>query len=117
MRTIGNILNSFGFYGRCCVKKPWLSDINIKKRYDLSKKFLQVSDDNWKPVIFSDESSFELFDTKLRETCYRKDGTALDHRHLQPTVKGGNKKVMVWGCISYYGVERVNFVDGTIDLV
>ena len=115
VRTVGNILNTAGFYGRLCVKKPWLSDKNIEKRYNLSKKFIKVSDENWKPVIFSDESSYELFDTKIRQHCYRKDGTALDHCNLQATVKHGGGKIMVWGCISYHGVGRLAFVENTMN--
>ena len=74
-----------------------------------------VSDQNWQNVIFSDESSFEVFDSKKRQHCYRPDGTGLEEKYLQPTVKHGGGKIMVWGCISWSGTGRLVVVDKKLD--
>ncbi len=65
-------------------------------RFDLNKKFLGKPDKYWKRVIYSDESTYELFPTKKHETIYRRNGKAFESKNLVPSVKFGRGKVMGW---------------------
>ncbi len=109
-KTIIRNLNKHKIYARIAKKKPFISTKNKKLRFELARKFLGLSDEYWKSVIFSDESSFELFPTKKHQIIYRKDGTAYEEKNLVPTVKFGGQKIMVWGCISHKGVGNLVFI-------
>ena len=97
------------------INKPFLSKKNIISRFEFSKYVIKTSDELIKSIIFSDESKFELFNTKKRSFVWRKPGTGLQNKHLNPTVKFGGGSVMVWGCFSYYGVGKLVFIDGIMD--
>ncbi len=115
IRTIGSILKKVGLFGRVAKNKPLLSSANIMSRFELSKIFLRMTDDKWKTVIFSDEATFELFPSHRHQIIYRRNKEAYEPKNLVPTVKFGKAKIMVWGCISYQGVGKLVFVDGTLN--
>jgi len=116
-RTIGRNLNENGLIGRVARKKPLLSSANMVSRLNLSKKFLGFSDMHWKSIIFSDESAFEVFNSNNRQYVYRKNGTAFENKNLTPTVKFGGGKIMVWGCINFFGTGNLVIIDGTLNSV
>ena len=51
-----------GLHGRIAAKKPLLKDTN-KKRLAWAKKHKKLTLDQWKSVLWSDESKFEIFDS------------------------------------------------------
>jgi transposase len=71
--------------------------------------------DDWKRVIWSDESKFNVFGSDGREYCWRRDGEALRDQNIQPTVKHGSGSVTVWGCITWDGVGFLCRINGNMD--
>ncbi|XP_029656265.1 uncharacterized protein LOC115230198 [Octopus sinensis] len=65
-RTIGRILNSFVLHARVAKLKPLLTSKNIESRWLIAKKFLAISDEEWKKVMFFNESCFEVYISKIR---------------------------------------------------
>lgn len=43
---------------------------------------------------------------------WRKEGTELEQKNIQCTVKHGGGSVMVWGCMAAGGVGELVFIDG-----
>jgi transposase len=113
--TIKRTLNDNGVGAYYARKKPLLSKKNILLRKEKSEKFMFLSDDYIKTIIFSDESKFKLFGSDGRKFTWRKPGTGLQMKNIIPTVKYGGGSVMVWGCFSYYGVGKLVFIDGIMD--
>ncbi len=72
-QTIGR---EYGIYARIAISKPLLSKKNMIAKFELSEKILGILRMKWKNVIFSDESSFELFLTRKREIIYREKNSA-----------------------------------------
>lgn len=112
LQTIRNVLHNEGIRGRRPVKKPFISEVNRKKRLDFATKYVNEPLDFWKKIIFSDESKFEVFKPANILTIWRKNKTALDKRNILKTVKGGGGNVMVWGCMAYSGVGNLEVLEG-----
>lgn len=58
--TIRTALHEAGFYSRVAAKKPFLSDRHIAGRLAFAKAHRSWTVDDWKRVIWSDESTFEI---------------------------------------------------------
>jgi hypothetical protein len=71
--------------------------------------------EDWQVVIFSDESKFNVFGSDGWDWCWRVPGHANDPAYIKKQVKHGNGSVMVWGCITRYGVGELHRIDGIVD--
>ncbi|GFT27543.1 transposable element Tcb1 transposase [Trichonephila clavipes] len=60
-QTVRNVLHSAGLKARTPRKKPYISEVNRKRRLEFAVKHKNKPMDFWKKVIFSDESKFEAF--------------------------------------------------------
>lgn len=108
LATVKRRLNSRGLYGRVAVKKPLLRSTNKTKRLLWARKYKTWSVDNWKKVLWTDESKFQLFGSNRRIFVRRMVGERASESCVVPTVKHGGGSVMVWGCFG--GFESGNFI-------
>ncbi|GFV15357.1 transposable element Tcb1 transposase [Trichonephila clavipes] len=83
-----------------------------EERLDFAKSHVNLSDEFWNTVIFSDESKFNIFGSDGRQYVRRKSNTELVKQHLTPTVKHGGGSILVWGCMAANGVGKLCFIDG-----
>ncbi|GFW74525.1 putative transposase rhodnius neglectus [Trichonephila clavipes] len=60
-QTVRNVLHSVGLKARTPRKKPYISEVNRKRRLEFAMKCKNKPMDFWKKVIFSDESKSEIF--------------------------------------------------------
>jgi DNA-binding CsgD family transcriptional regulator len=101
--TVKDRLKKVGLNGRVARKKPLLSEANRKARLQWAKEHRHWSADDWRNVIFSDESPFTLFQTSGKQYVRRRPGEEWKDECLFPTVKHGGGKIQVWGCFSWNG--------------
>lgn len=106
-RTVRRALAKEGLNGRKRRKKPKLSIGNTVGRRDWAQEMSDLDADDWRCVIFSDESKFNLFGSDGVQYCRRRKGEALEERNLLFTVPHGGGSVMVWGCITEFGPGRL----------
>lgn len=59
-RSVRGRLNSAGLRGCKARKKPWLSQQNVKKRYEWAKKHENWIYEDWAKVVWSDETNIEV---------------------------------------------------------
>ena len=71
--------------------------------------------DDWRKVIWSDESKFLIFNHARSTRVWRKVSEKYKVDCLVPTVKSNANGVMVWGCFRGGEVGPLAMVDGTID--
>ena len=86
-KTVRRELHKSGFHGRAAIRKPLLSKTNVAKRLEWCRNLQNWSIEQWKNVIFSDESSFTLFPTSGRVYVWRQPKEAYNPDFLLPTVK------------------------------
>ena len=114
-QTIRNALWRHGMRGRACRKKPLLSKKHRKRRLAFAKKYRSWGAEEWRRVIWSDESKFNVFGSDGRTWCWRKNGEAMKDLYVKPTVKHGGGNVMVWGCMTSHGVGYLCRIENGLD--
>ena len=114
-RTIQRRLKKTGLSSHFTARKPFISDVNKKKRLCFAKKYLKSPETFWRSVLFSDESGFTMrYNGKVR--VWRRTGERYKEECLKWTLKGAHtKKVMVWGCFCAAGVGSLYRVKGILN--
>jgi hypothetical protein len=115
VNTIKGRLQEAGLNGRVARRKPWLTQANIKKRFQWAKAHRDWTPEHWRRVIFSDESPFTLFPDSGKVYVRRRIGEEFLSECLMPTVKFGGGKIQVWGCFSYNGGGPLYRIHGKMD--
>ena len=95
-RTIRNRLREVGLKGCVAAKKPLLNAVNRKARLTFARGHKGWTVPEWNNVLWSDESSFEIFNSRNRVFVRRRTGEKYTESCLAPTVKFGGGKLMVW---------------------
>lgn len=85
-----------------------------QKRLEWAKNHAGWSLQQWRTVIFSDESKFNLFGSDGIQYVRRKSGERLSDQCLKKTVKHPAGQ-MIWGCFSYHGIGEMAFIKGTVN--
>lgn len=115
MSTISRRLNDAGLGGRVAAKKPLLRQVNKKKRLKWAREHRKWTIADWKKVLWTDESKFELFGTKRRVYVRRRVGERFKTECVVPTVKHGGGSIMVWGCFAGENVGDLKKIEGIMD--
>jgi transposase len=97
--------------------KPFVSARNAKKRVNWCKDKVDWSLNQWKKVLWTDETSLEVQGTgSKRIMVWRRPGQRFEHDCLTPSFKSGRVTVMMWGCFIGKNLGPiVLFPEGRID--
>jgi len=93
--------------------KPYVSKKNIAHRLRWCKARRGWTEDDWRRVLWSDESPYVLRYNRSEHVWKRKD-VPWTKEMLTGTVKG-DKKIMVWGCFTAHGVGNLFRIQGIMD--
>ena len=96
-------------------KKPRLLPRHQKKRKDFALRYKDWTVEDWKRVIWSDETKINRLGSDGCEWVWKKTGEQLSERHVQETVKFGGGSLMMWGCMTAQGVGFARKIDGEMD--
>ena len=107
-------LCQFGYKARRPKKKTFLTAKMIAARLQWAKDYKDWTTDQWKNVIWSDESRFNLFHNDDRSFVRRKSGEEYHPDCLQKTVKHP-VSVMIWGCINWYSIGRLYICEKAVN--
>jgi hypothetical protein len=100
--TIRKYIWSIGCSSRVAAKKPFLKDAHKVQRLAFARAHLHWTEDDWKNVIWTDESSFETGKHSRLIRVWRQAYERYSMDCLVPTFKSGRISVMVWGGFSGY---------------
>jgi len=96
-------------------RKPFLSGSHKTKHFAWAKAHKYWTAEDWKSVIFSNESKFNLFGSDGHRWCWRRPGEEFDERYVRKEVKHGGGSIMVWGCITTLGMSCIVHIEGNMD--
>ncbi|KAG0927047.1 hypothetical protein G6F32_013005 [Rhizopus arrhizus] len=96
-------------------KKPLLSAKNIRNRLSWCMAHKDWTIDDWKRVIWSDETKINRFNSDGRTWAWIRSGESLKSHHVKTTVKHGGGSIMLWSAITYNGVGWMCKINGNMD--
>ena len=94
-------------------RKPRLSPAHISRRERWAMQRVHWRLQQWRRVIFTDESRFRLFRADGRIRVWRAPGQELQQQHLQMTEHQG-PSLHVWAGISFSGKTELVFLEGNV---
>lgn len=110
--TVKRRLRDAGLFGRVAVRKPLLRPQNKKKRMQWALTHRDWTAEDFKKVLWTDESKFQIFGSKRRTYVRRSAEEKMLPVCVVPTVKHGGGSIMVWGCFSSRGTGDLVRING-----
>lgn len=113
--TARRVLKNAGLAAAVKIKKPMLSLKNRKARLHFAKSHQHWTVEDWKKIIFSDETKINRLCSDGKKWCWKFPRSGLSDRVIDSTLKHGGGSMMAWGCFCYSGVGHMAKIDGTMD--
>lgn len=114
VRTVRRRLLNAGFRARKPVRKPFLTNRMKTARLNWAREHQSWTLNDWKKVLWSDESRFNLHANDGRRLVRRREGESLHPDCIERTSKHPTS-VMVWSCFSWHGVGRFYLCERTVN--
>lgn len=96
-------------------RKPFRNQSQVNRRKDWCKRMQLWKADQWRKVIWSDESHFELINRSNRVYVRRTSDEKNCPFNFQSRLQGGGGQVSVWGCFTAAGPGPILFYDGRLN--
>lgn len=96
-------------------KRPLLTKRHRKERLDFAISHQDWTVEDWKKVIWSDETKINRLGSDGRKWVWKKAGEGLSDRLVEGTKKFGGGSLMMWGCMMWDGVGYACKIDGRMD--
>ncbi len=95
-------------------RKPYVNMVQKRRRDLWAKAHLKWTVSKWKSVLWSDESKFDiLVGNHGRRVLWAKEEGDLPSCHQRSVQKPAS--LMVWGCVSAYGMGSLHVLEGTMN--
>ena len=98
--TVARRRSEVGLGSYIAARKLGLRDVNVEDRLKWAIRYKDWTVEDWKRVIWSDESSIKISVNPRRQWVIRPKGERLNPKYVKKTFKGENVTVMVWACFT-----------------
>lgn len=106
--TVRRTLGRLRIFSRAAVVKPHLTPKHKSARLLFAKKYKDWTAEEWREVVWTDESSFEVGKNFRKVRVWRTTEEKYHNSCLAPSFKSGRTSVMVWG--AFVGSSMSNLV-------
>ena len=113
--TVRRALKEAGLKAVPKKKKPRLLSRHIHQRCHFALQYQHWTVEDWKRVVWSDETKINRIGSDGREWVWKVPGSALTEQHVKGTVKFGGGSLMMWGCMTAKGVGCACCIDGNMN--
>jgi hypothetical protein len=96
-------------------KRPLLTKRHRRERLDFALSHQDWTVEDWKKVVWSDETKINRLGSDGRKWVWKKAGEGLSDRLVEGTKKFGGGSLMMWGCMLWDGVRYACEIDGIMD--
>lgn len=110
--TARRALRRIGLTASVKQKKPALSDKNVAARIKFCKDHKNWNVEDWKKVIWSDETKINRFQSDGKEYYWHRPHEKLRKHQVKQTMKHGGGSLMVWGCFTWWNVGPLVKING-----
>ena len=114
-QSVRNPLKEAGLKARKRVKKPALSLRHKRDRLNFAMKYKEWTVEDWKKVIWSDETKINRINCDGIPYTWRTDNPVLQERDTITTVKFGGGDIIIWACMTWAGPGAMVKVEGRMD--
>ena len=104
-----------GYVAKVKKTKPLLTAKHRKERLRWAREHSTWTIEDWKRVIWTDETGFKIVNSEGKEYVWEKPNQPVGDANVKASKKYGGGKVMVWGCITWEGVGFACKIDTTLD--
>ena len=112
--TVRRVFKDAGLQAMKKEKRPRLSAKNIKERLEFAKQYKDWTVEDWKHVVWSDETRINRFCSDGYSWCWVLDKNNLQEHQISQTVKHGGGSIMIWGCMTAHGPGFMCQIMGTM---
>ena len=113
--TICRTLKDAGLEAMKKEKRPKLLPKNIKERLRFARHYKDWTVEDWKCIIWSDETKINRFCSDGYTWCWVSDKNNLQEHQVSQTVKYGGGSIMIWGCMTAYGPGEMCQIERIMD--
>ena len=96
-------------------KRPLLKPHHRKARLEFAERHQEWTVEDWKRVIWSDETKINRLGSDGRKYVWKEEGEGLSDRLVEGTVKFGGGNLMMWGCMTWDGIGFATRIEGKMD--
>jgi len=114
-KTVRRHLSQSGMKAVVKKKMPLLSKRHRRERMDFALAHQDWTLEDWKKVVWSDETKINRLGSDGRKWVWKKKGEGLSDRLVEGTLKFGGGSLMMWGCMMWDGVGYACKIDGRMD--
>jgi transposase len=114
LRTLGysisysgttKVMRSLNLKSKDKTKKAFIKVDHQKERLRWAKQYRHWTVEDWKTVIFSDETKINRWGSDGRQITWKFKGDQDRPHNYQTRVQGGGGSIMIWGCMTSLGVS------------
>jgi transposase len=96
-------------------KRPLLLPRHRKQRMHFAERHRHWTVEDWKRVIYSDETKINRLGSDGREWVWKRPGEGLSDCMVKSTLKYGGGSIMLWGCMLWEGAGYATRIEGKMD--
>lgn len=113
---VRQILRNEGLTGKRKVPKPKLTPHQRAERMDFVMKYQYWTIDDWRRVIWSDETKVNRVGSDGALWSWVKENmTNVQDQAVRERLKFGGGSIMMWGCMTWYGPGFICEIEGVMD--